>query len=125
MIIGNKQMSRIVGFTLLLVLMLAALPSVSVRSAPAPAALDREFMGMVIRDPWYDFGTNPSYPNAANQDFQDTMGATLAHAGVRWVRLDVHIYGNDPISEIAKNDYFINEVAPRNNLKVLVLLSFD
>jgi hypothetical protein len=118
-------MSRIIGFTLLLALALTVLPSAPAGAAPVPTALDREFMGMVIRDPWYDFGTNPRYPNAPNQDFQDTMGATLAQAGVRWVRLDVHIYGNDPISEIAKNDYFINEVAPRNNLKVLVLLSFD
>jgi hypothetical protein len=118
-------MSHVFGFTLLLVLTLAALPGAPARSAPAPAALDREFMGMVIRDPWYDFGTNPNYPNAPNQDFQDTMGATLAQAGVRWVRLDFHIYGNDPISEIAKNDYFIDEVAPRNNLKILALLSFD
>ena len=55
--------------------------------------------------------------------------------GVRWVRLDFHIVV--PLAdvnvdqtaaidaEIAKNDYFINEVAPRHNLKVLALLSFD
>jgi hypothetical protein len=63
------------------------------------------------------------------------MGATLEHIGVRWVRLDIHI--EVPLAgvdvdqtaaidaEIAKNDYFINQVAPRHNLKVLALLSFD
>src|SRR5262245_52126 len=110
-------MSRMVGLILLLSLALAALPGAAAQSPRAAradsaiAALDPEFMGMVIRDPWYDFGTNE--PNEPNRDFQDTMGATLAHAGVRWVRMDFHIYGNDPTSEIAKNDYFINEVAPR------------
>lgn len=86
---------------------------------------------MVIRDPWYDFNTNPSYPNAPNKDFQDMMGATLARAGVQWVRLDFHIPLTYTASleqvqaEIVKNDYFINEVAPRYGLKVLGLLSFD
>ena len=57
-----------------------------------PAALSNpDFMGMVIRDPWYDFGTNPAFPDQPNQAFQDTMGATLARMGVRWVRLDFHI----------------------------------
>jgi hypothetical protein len=52
---------------------------------------------------------------------------------VRWVRLEFHIpyHSNitDPCNadcqwEIEKNDYFINEVAPRHNLKILALLSF-
>lgn len=59
------------------------------------------------------------------------MGATLASIGVRWVRLDVRV--NAPVdapaaqvtAEIAKNDYFINEVAPRHGFKVLGLLAFD
>ena len=63
------------------------------------------------------------------------MGLTLSNMGVRWVRLDFHIVV--PLAdvtvdqsaaidaELAKNDYFINVVAPRYNLKVLALLSFD
>lgn len=119
------------SLTLLLCLLVgSALPAAAPPPAPS-ALLDREFLGMVIRDPWYDFNTNPRYPNAPNRDFQDTMGATLARAGVRWVRLDFHIpitYTGtlaDLQAEISKNDYFIDQVAPRHGLKVLGLLSFD
>src|SRR5215212_797185 len=133
-------MTRVAAFFFLLVTITAALPAsaasrMQAASAIAPGASNPDFMGMVIRDPWYDFGTNPAFPNQPNQTFQDTMGATLAGMGVRWVRLDFHIVV--PLAdvtldqtqaidaEIAKNDYFINEVAPRHNLKVLALLSFD
>jgi hypothetical protein len=140
-------MTRAAAFFLLLVLYTAALPAgvaPRVEAAPAvalatsgiaPGVSNPDFMGMVIRDPWYDFGTNPAYPNQPNQAFQDTMGLTLANMGVRWVRLDFHIVV--PLAdvnvdqtaaidaEIAKNDYFINVVAPRHNLKILALLSFD
>jgi len=133
-------MNRATAFFFLLVIFTAALPAAAApRALAAPAIVpgisNPDFMGMVIRDPWYDFGTNPDFPNQPNQAFQDTMGATLAGMGVRWVRLDFHIVV--PLAdvnvdqtaaidaEIAKNDYFINEVAPRHNLKVLALLSFD
>jgi hypothetical protein len=92
-------------------------------------------MGMVIRDPWYDFNTNPAYPGQPNYTFQDRMGAMLELAGVRWVRLDFHIavplagVNVDQTAvisaEISKNDYFITQVAPRHKLKVLGLLTFD
>src|SRR5262245_42327347 len=128
-------MSRPRVYALLLLLAFAAPPAAG---APRPldaanaraTALGPEFMGLAIRDPWYEFNTNPSFPNAPNQTFQDTMGATLELAGARWVRLEFHIpvgiTSTEAISaEIAKNDYFINEVAPRHNLKVLGLLGFD
>ncbi len=125
-------MSRRCFTVLLCLLLLSAVPTVRASRAATErpqttgsVAPDREFMGMVIRDPWYDFNTNPLYPNGPNRDFQDTMGAALARAGVQWVRLDVHIVGDNAEAEIAKNDYFINQVAPRHNLKVLALLSFD
>jgi hypothetical protein len=133
-------MTRAAAYFLMLMLLAAALPAGAAprtQTAPlaAPGISNPDFMGMVIRDPWYDFGTNPAFPNQSNQTFQDTMGLTLANMGVHWVRLDFHIVV--PLSdvnvdqsaaidaEIAKNDYFINEVAPRHNLKVLALLSFD
>jgi hypothetical protein len=84
-----------------------------------------EKKGIVIRDPWYEFATNPAYPDAPNQAFQDTMASYLSELNVRWVRLEFHIAGDDVEAEVARNDYFINEVAPRYNLKVLGLLSFD
>ncbi|MBC8077798.1 MAG: hypothetical protein H7Y32_17110 [Chloroflexales bacterium] len=84
-----------------------------------------DLLGMVIRDPWYD-GTFPGQPDLPNQQAQDRMGAMLAQTGVRWVRLEFHIEGSDALSatQVARNDYFINEVAPRYNLKVLGLLGF-
>ncbi len=131
-------MTRAAAFLLLLILLTAVLPAnaaprAQAVPADAPGVSNPDFMGMVIRDPWYDFGTtDPGKPNYA---FQDTMGLTLANMGVRWVRLDFHIVV--PLAdvtvdqtaavdaEIAKNDYFINVVAPQHHLKVLALLSFD
>jgi hypothetical protein len=81
-------------------------------------------MGMVIRDPWYDFGTFPGLPDEPNYAAQDRMGAMLAQMGVRWVRLEFHIEGGNVLAQVARNDYFIREVAPRHNIKVLGLLSF-
>ncbi|PMP84179.1 MAG: hypothetical protein C0183_06755, partial [Roseiflexus castenholzii] len=104
-------------------------------SMPAPASVPPDMMGIVIRDPWFDFDTNPAFPGQSNKTFQDRMGAVLAQMGVRWVRLDFRIAAPldaDPRlppdfieREIARNDYFINEVAPRHGFKVLGLLSFD
>jgi hypothetical protein len=97
----------------------------------APQALDPELMGMVVRDPWFDFGTNPAFPGQSNKAFQDRMGAIMAQSGVRWVRMDFRIAANLDASqefveqEIAKNDYFVREVAPRHGFKVLGLLAFD
>jgi hypothetical protein len=133
-------MTRAAAFLLLLATLAAALPAgaaprAQAAPAAAPGAINPDFMGMVIRDPWYDFGTHPAFPDQPNKVFQDTMGLTLSNMGVRWARLDFHIVVPlaDPTvdqsqaidAEIAKNDYFINVVAPRNNLKILALLSFD
>jgi hypothetical protein len=82
-------------------------------------------MGLVIRDPWYEFDTNLDQPNLPNTVAQDAMGALLSDLGARWVRLEFHIAGDDVAGQVARNDYFINEVAPRHGFKVLGLLSFD
>src|SRR4051812_5025405 len=133
-------MTRAAACFLLVAILMAALPAgaaprAQAVPAAAPGASNPDFMGMVLRDPWYDFGTNPALPNQPNQAFQDTMGLTLSNMGVRWVRLDFHIVvpladvtvdqSQAIDAEIAKNDYFINVVAPQYNLKVLALLSFD
>ena len=119
---------------------IASAPSISLvvaqePSPPTPATVPPDMMGIVIRDPWFDFDTNPAFPGEPNKTFQDRMGAALAQMGARWVRLDFRIaapldadppFPPDFIErEIAKNDYFINEVAPRHGFKVLRLLSFD
>ena len=95
-------------------------------TTPARAVANQDLLGMVIRDPWYDFGTNPAIPEQPNTLFQDTMGATLAQIGAHWVRMDIHVASDTNVTgEIAKNDYFITQVAPRYGFKILVLLNFD
>jgi hypothetical protein len=131
-------MSRFYVCMLLLVLAPMALPLSGAPTATAsamparaaPVTPNREFMGMSIRDPWYEFNTNPNYPNTANEAFQEEMGATLELAGVRWVRMEFHIpatiSATEAISaEIEKNSYFIETVAPTHHLKILALLGFD
>lgn len=90
--------------------------------AGAPGAANPEFMGMVIRDPFYDFDSNPAFPGQPNYTFQDTMGRLLANAGVRWVRLDL-LADPDGHVNFAKYDYFIGTVVPKYGLKVLGLLA--
>ncbi|NJP05531.1 MAG: PKD domain-containing protein [Chloroflexaceae bacterium] len=89
--------------------------------------IDADKRGMVIRDPWYDFGTYPGLADEPNTVAQDRMGQMLEHLGVRWVRLEFQIEGHDVISttQVAQYDYFIREVAPRHNFKVLGLLGFS
>lgn len=55
------------------------------------------------------------------------MGVLLEQMGVRWVRLEFHIDHSDAYSltHVSLNDYFINEVAPRHNFKILGLLGFQ
>lgn len=123
---------------LLIVLLACSLPahaslSVSAQTPPDPlhapqaVTFDLDKLGMVMRDPWYDFGTFPGLPDRPNYAAQDRMGAALEELGVRWVRMEFQIEGSDAMSvtQVARNDYFINEVAPRHNLKVLGLLGFN
>lgn len=123
-------MLRIISASLLLIALIAALPAAAapraedtaMPQATAPGTANPEFMGMVIRDPFYEFDTNPAFPGQPNQAFQDRMGQLLANAGVRWVRLD---FLADPDGHVnfAKYDYFIGTVAPKYGFKVLGLLN--
>lgn len=119
------------ALVLLVAVLASALPSAGATEATALPAFDPEFFGMVIRDPAYEFGTDPAQPGQPNRRFMDTMGEVLARTGVRWVRMEFRVEA--PLesqdqawidSEIAKHDYFVNEVAPRHGFKVLGLLSF-
>lgn len=110
-----------------LVLLLVSIVSLRLSPSISPFRVaDGQKLGMVIRDPWYDFATDPEAPNEPNRAAQDRMGAMLAEMGVQWVRLEFQMDGSDLISDtqVARYDYFIREVAPRYNLRILGLLSF-
>lgn len=106
---------------LVLISQLASAPTAGSASAP-PAG----FMGMVVRDPHYEWRTNPAYPGV-NEAFLDEMGRNLEAAGVEWVRIEFR--AEDEYSDVRgrvrleQYDYFINIVAPRHGLKVLALLA--
>ncbi len=118
-------------YVCLLVLAMSTLPHANaqealLQSSTQAAVLQRnDFIGMVVRDPYYEWGSAPGKPNEPNREFQDFMGKMLARAGVEWVRLEIHIRSGDVIGELKKQEYFINTVAPRYKLKVLALLAFD
>jgi hypothetical protein len=119
-------MRRLLVFLLLIVLLASLAPSAAVRADdPAPQPLG-SMMGMVVRDPHYEWNTNPSYPNAVNRAFYDTMGVQLQNAGVKWVRIEMfaeEFGSNAGTVTVEKYRYFINEVAPRHGIKVLALLA--
>ncbi|KAB8140499.1 hypothetical protein F8S13_23795 [Chloroflexia bacterium SDU3-3] len=120
---------RRLTFGLVLLLMLASTLAGADTPAAARGGMPQQisrasFVGMVVRDPFYEFGSDPANPAATNAAFQDEMGRMLAMAGVQWVRLEIHL-GDDVQGDLAKHDYFINTVAPRHGFKVLALLAFD
>lgn len=100
-----------------------ALPAARTGAAPqrTVAPLSPEFMGMAVRDPYYDYDTYPGL-RGPNTIAQDEMGRQLAHIGVRWVRLEF-IADPDGRVNFDKYDYFIGQVAPRYGFKVLGVLA--
>lgn len=107
------------------------LPSATRTSSPtatrsAGARVPAGMMGIVGRDPFYEV-----VDGKVNTRGQATMGRIMKSMGVRWVRIDMRIplvmgaSQNDIDVAISRYDYFVNTVAPANNLKVLMLLSFD
>src|SRR5687768_945734 len=87
MIAQRKElcMRRAIGLLLVVLLSTLLLPW---HTIGAPSELPGEFMGMVIRDPHYEWNTSPDYPNALNRAFYDQMGQNLESAGVKWVRFE-------------------------------------
>lgn len=117
---------------LIFVIVLIVIATVPTAGADrAQAVLPGDFMGMVVRDPHYEWNTNPAYPNDVNRTFYDTMGVKLQAAGVKWVRIEMRAEENipynpaDPLQglNLKQYDYFINVVAPTHGLKVIVLLA--
>ena len=85
----------------------------------APGLINPELMGMVIRDPYYEFNSLPG-TLGPNTVAQEEMARNLAQIGVRWVRLEFLADGDT--LDFSKYDYFIGTLAPRYGLKVLLLL---
>lgn len=86
-----------------------------------------EIFGMVGRDPWYEYGTNPEdHPNDVNRTFLENMVAEMSDMGVRWIRFEFraetdHPEGPGPI-DWSKHDWFLNELLPAYDMKALGLL---
>lgn len=89
---------------------------------------DSDLFGMVIRDPFYEFNTDPvNYPMAPNKGALEQQAKELAVAGVRWIRMEFFADYDGTVApgEInwTKYDWFIKEIAPKYGFKVLALLN--
>jgi hypothetical protein len=87
-----------------------------------------EVFGMVGRDPWYEYGTNPhEHPNDINKTFLENMVAEMAKMGVRWIRFEFRAETDHPSEgpgpiDWSKHDWFINELLPAYDIQALGLL---
>lgn len=116
---------------LAIVVMLAGSPQVfslrPVLAAERDPARWSEFFGIVGRDPWYEFNTDPErHPLDVNQAFLDSMMAQIAELGARWVRFEFHAeYDRAPGPgwiDWTKHDWYLFELAPRYGLRTLAVL---
>jgi hypothetical protein len=87
----------------------------------------QDFYGMVGRDPWYEYSTDPErYPNQINRSFLENMVSDMAEMGVGWIRIEMRAEVDEPEGpgriDWSKHDWFINDLAPRYGIKVLALL---
>ena len=103
-------------------------PKAAAFGASIRAENERELFGMVARDPFYEYNTDPiNYPNAPNKTALERQARALAGAGVRWIRMEffADYDGSVKAGEINWNkyDWFIKELAPKYGLKVLALLN--
>ncbi|MBA3945849.1 MAG: hypothetical protein H0X37_14935 [Herpetosiphonaceae bacterium] len=121
-------MRRFAPLFLFLLCLLSFTPSRPAVGAPQQPP---DFMGMVIRDPFNEWNTNPAFLNAENQTFYDALGQNIANARVKYVRFEFRVEDGsvyDPTNPSAginfpAYDYFINTVAPRFGFKIIGLLS--
>jgi hypothetical protein len=96
------------------------------RSARPPA--ERELFGMVARDPFYEYNTDPvNFHEAPNRVALEQQAAELAAAGVKWIRMEFFADYDGTVKpgdiNWSKYDWFIRELAPKYDLKVLALLN--
>jgi hypothetical protein len=87
---------------------------------PAPAA-NADLFGMVARDPYYEYNTDPvHFPNALNTVALERQAAEMEEMGVRWVRMEFFARAD---IDWARYDAFVYDIAPRHHLKILALLN--
>lgn len=103
----------------------AVFPGESASPADSGSA-DAGFFGLVAMDPWYTYNTDQvNFPNDVNRAFLERMAADIANMGATWIRIELHAEYNQPSGpgpiDFAKYDWFINEIAPKYGLKVLVV----
>ena len=89
---------------------------------------ESELFGMVIRDPFYEYNSDPvNFHEAPNRVALERQVIELAAAGVKWIRMEffADYDGTVKPGEInwSKYDWFIRELAPKYDLKVLALLN--
>jgi hypothetical protein len=102
------------------------------QARPANTAMGEpreEIFGIVGRDPWYEWNSNPLFPNAMNYEFMENMARQMALMGARWVRIEFRADVTGGVRggtfNYQKYDDFIFKIAPKYRLKVLALLGAD
>ena len=69
-------------------------PALPARPARGP---DADFFGIVGRDPWYEWNTDPTrHPNDVNRTVLEGMARDLAQAGAGWFRIELRAQHYDP-----------------------------
>src|SRR4051812_2158658 len=93
-----------------------------------PSMVNRDLFGMVIRDPFHEYNTDPvNFKDAPNRTALEQEAREIASTGAKWIRMEffADYDGSVQPGDInwAKYDWFINELAPKYGLKVLALLN--
>lgn len=93
----------------------------------SPGIAPPDLFGVVGRDPWYEWNTNPKYPGL-NLEFLENMARELRFMGARYIRIEFRADEKPGTRggevNFAKYDAFVNDIAPRYGLKVLGLLGY-
>jgi hypothetical protein len=83
-----------------------------------------DYFGVVGRDSFYEFNTNPAFPGQLNQAFLGKQFDNITALGAGWLRFEFHVeYDATPNGTIdyRKLDWFVSE-ANRRGIKLLGLL---
>ncbi|HET9014698.1 MAG TPA: glycosyl hydrolase, partial [Thermomicrobiaceae bacterium] len=117
------------GVRLCVILILAAMLPLSITGTAAARSQSdpQDFFGIVGRDPWYEYNTNPAqWPNQVNKTFLDNMNAGIQQLGARWERIELHAEYDQTTGpgyiDYSKTDWFIQQDAPSHGLKILAVL---